>query len=61
MRLPKRPAHRRCGLLVAMAVIIAPGYQDGHAAYSDPLDEQQFLIREINALMKPPTALLRTP
>lgn len=44
-----------------MTVIIASGYQDGHAAYSDPLDEQQFLIREINALMKPPTALLRTP
>jgi phospholipase C len=32
----------------------APGYQDGHAAYSDPLDEQHFVATEINALMRTP-------
>jgi phospholipase C len=32
----------------------APGYQDGHAAYSDPADEQSFVVREINALMRTP-------
>ncbi|MBV8994182.1 MAG: Ig-like domain repeat protein, partial [Pseudonocardiales bacterium] len=40
--------------LPAVSFLKAPGYQDGHAAYSDPLDEQQFLIREINALMQTP-------
>ena len=33
----------------------APGYQDGHAAYSDPIDEQNFVVREVNALEKLPT------
>jgi phospholipase C len=28
--------------------------QDGHAAYSDPLDEQRFLVTEINALQRTP-------
>jgi phospholipase C len=32
----------------------APGYEDGHAAYSDPLDEQQFVVKEINALEQTP-------
>jgi phospholipase C len=40
--------------LPAVSFLKAPGYQDGHAAYSNPLDEQQFLAREINALMKTP-------
>jgi phospholipase C len=40
--------------LRAVSFLKAPGYQDGHAAYSGPLDEQQFLTREINALMKTP-------
>src|SRR5581483_3615814 len=30
----------------------APAYQDGHAGYSDPLDEQQFLVDTINRLEK---------
>ncbi|HXN22881.1 MAG TPA: alkaline phosphatase family protein [Candidatus Dormibacteraeota bacterium] len=34
----------------AVAFLKAAGYQDGHAAYSDPLDEQQFLVETINAL-----------
>jgi hypothetical protein len=28
----------------------APAYQDGHAGYSDPLDEQQFVVSTINRL-----------
>jgi len=40
--------------LPAVSFLKASGYQDGHAAYSDPADEQQFITREINALMKSP-------
>jgi phospholipase C len=40
--------------LPAVSFLKAPGYQDGHGAYSDPADEQQFVTREINALMKSP-------
>jgi phospholipase C len=40
--------------LPAVSFIKAPGYQDGHAAYSDPADEQAFVTREINALMRTP-------
>jgi phospholipase C len=40
--------------LPAVSFLKAPGYQDGHAAYSDPADEQAFVTREINALMKTP-------
>ncbi|MCW2708330.1 MAG: phosphoesterase, partial [Frankiales bacterium] len=40
--------------LPSVSFLKAPGYQDGHAAYSDPLDEQQFVTHEINALMKTP-------
>jgi phospholipase C len=40
--------------LPAVSFLKAPGYQDGHAGYSDPLDEQQFIINEINALQDTP-------
>jgi phospholipase C len=40
--------------LPAVSFLKAPGYQDGHAAYSDPIDEQQFVVNEINALQKTP-------
>jgi phospholipase C len=40
--------------LPAVSFLKAPGYQDGHAGYSDPLDEQQFIVREINALEQTP-------
>jgi phospholipase C len=33
----------------------APGFQDGHAGYSDPLDEQQFVVHVINYLQSLPT------
>ena len=32
----------------------APGFQDGHAGYSDPLAEQQFLVNTINRLQQLP-------
>jgi phospholipase C len=41
--------------LPAVSFLKAPGYQDGHAAYSDPLDEQQFVVSELNALEQLPT------
>jgi len=40
--------------LPAVSFLKAPGYQDGHAAYSDPLDEQQFVVNEINNLEHTP-------
>ncbi|MCU1647916.1 MAG: Phospholipase [Nocardia sp.] len=42
------------GHLPAVSYLKAAGYQDGHAAYSDPLDEQQFLVESINHLQKLP-------
>ncbi|GAA5184307.1 alkaline phosphatase family protein [Rugosimonospora acidiphila] len=36
----------------AVSFLKAPEYQDGHAGYSDPLDEQQFLVKTINELQK---------
>jgi phospholipase C len=40
--------------LPAVSFLKAPGYQDGHAAYSDPVDEQQFIATEINNLQHTP-------
>jgi phospholipase C len=40
--------------LPAVSFLKAPGYQDGHAGYSDPIDEQQFVTNEINALEHTP-------
>ncbi|MGC2400766.1 MAG: alkaline phosphatase family protein, partial [Acidobacteriaceae bacterium] len=36
----------------AVSFLKAPGYQDGHAGYSDPLDEQVFVTTVINFLMQ---------
>jgi phospholipase C len=38
--------------LPAVTYLKAPGYEDGHAAYSEPADEQAFVVKEINALEK---------
>lgn len=38
----------------AVTYLKAPGYQDGHAGYSDPLDEQTFLVETINRLQNSP-------
>jgi phospholipase C len=40
--------------LPAVSFLKAPGYEDGHAAYSDPADEQAFVVREIDQLEKTP-------
>ena len=42
------------GNLPAVSYLKAPGYQDGHAAYSDPVDEQTFLVNTINTIMQSP-------
>jgi phospholipase C len=36
--------------LPAVSIVKAPAYQDGHAGYSDPLDEQTFLVNTINTV-----------
>jgi phospholipase C len=38
------------GNFPAVSFIKAPGFQDGHAGYSDPLDEQTFIVTLINLL-----------
>jgi len=43
------------GNLPAVSFLKAQAYQDGHAGYSDPLDEQTFLVNTINFLETLPT------
>jgi phospholipase C len=40
--------------LPAVSFLKAPEYQDGHASYSDPLDEQRFVVDTINKLQRSP-------
>jgi phospholipase C len=42
----------KAGHLPAVSYVKAGAYQDGHAAYSDPIDEQIFVVGVINALMQ---------
>jgi phospholipase C len=42
------------GNLPAVSYLKASAYQDGHAAYSDPLNEQTFLVNTINTIMQSP-------
>jgi phospholipase C len=42
------------GNLPAVSFLKAPGFQDGHAGYSDPLDEQTFIVNEINSIQASP-------
>ena len=42
------------GGLPAVSFLKPPAYQNGHAGYSDPLDEQRFLVDTINHLQKLP-------
>ena len=39
------------GNFPAVSFLKAPGFQDGHAGYSSPLDEQTFVVHVINMLM----------
>ena len=43
------------GNLPAVSFLKAPAYQDGHAGYSDPIDEQAFVVNTINFLEGLPT------
>jgi phospholipase C len=40
------------GNFPTVSFLKAPGYQDGHAGYSDPLDEQTFVVNVINFLQQ---------
>jgi phospholipase C len=40
------------GNFPSVSYLKAPGFQDGHAGYSDPLDEQTFIVNTINFLEK---------
>lgn len=42
----------KAGNFPAVSFLKAPGYQDGHAGYSDPLDEQTFIVQVINFLQQ---------
>jgi phospholipase C len=42
------------GNLPAVSFLKAAAYQDGHAMYSNPLDEQTFLVNTVNALEDSP-------
>jgi len=44
----------KAGNFPAVSFLKAAGFQDGHAGYSDPLDEQTFLVDTINFLEKLP-------
>ena len=43
------------GNLPAVSFLKAPSFEDGHAGYSDPLDEQTFVVNTINLLEALPT------
>jgi len=43
------------GNFPAVSFVKAQAFQDGHAGYSDPLDEQTFLVTLINFLQQQPT------
>ncbi len=40
------------GNLPSVTFLKAPAFQDGHAGYSDPTDEQQFIVKVSNALQQ---------
>ena len=42
------------GTMPAVSFLKAAAYQDGHAGYSTPLDEQRFLVDTINRLQRTP-------
>ena len=43
----------RAGNFPAVSFVKAPAYQDAHAGYSDPLDEQTWVVTVINFLEQP--------
>ncbi|MFG3280637.1 phospholipase C [Streptomyces sp. NPDC048111] len=44
----------KAGRLPSVSFLKAPQYQDGHAGYSDPIDEQHYLVEQINKIQQSP-------
>ncbi|XUW92279.1 alkaline phosphatase family protein [Burkholderia sp. M6-3] len=44
----------KAGNFPSVSFIKAPAFQDGHAGYSDPLDEQAFTVKVVNFLQQQP-------
>ena len=44
----------KAGNFPAVSFLKAPGFQDGHAGYSDPLDEQAWIVKVVNFLERRP-------
>jgi phospholipase C len=44
----------KAGNMPAVSFLKAPGFQDAHAGYSDPIDEQAFVVQVINFLQTRP-------
>jgi phospholipase C len=44
----------QAGNFPAVAYLKAPAYQDGHAGYSDPLDEQAWIVQVVNFIESRP-------
>ncbi|MFZ0633816.1 MAG: alkaline phosphatase family protein [Acidobacteriaceae bacterium] len=44
----------RAGNMPAVSFLKAPGFEDAHAGYSDPLDEQDFVVKVIDFLQTTP-------
>ena len=44
----------KAGNFPAVSILKAPAYEDGHPGYSDPIDEQKFIVSVINTLQKSP-------
>jgi len=42
----------KAGNFPAVSFLKAPAYEDGHAGYSDPLDEQAFVVKVLNFLQQ---------
>jgi phospholipase C len=45
-------ASLRAGNLPSVTFLKAPAFQDGHAGYSNPIDEQTFIVKVVNALQE---------
>jgi phospholipase C len=44
----------KAGTLPAVSFLKSAAYRDGHAGYSDPLDEQSFLVQVVNTIQQAP-------
>ncbi|MBT9385756.1 alkaline phosphatase family protein [Pseudooceanicola sp. CBS1P-1] len=44
----------KAGNLPQVSFLKGAGFEDGHAGYSDPLDEQAFVVKAINAIQQSP-------